>query len=841
MHFRFVFKEIVHSKGQAWIFVLCVALSLINIVAVNSFRRDIHHSLQSDARQLHGGDIIVRSQHRFSPRLDEELQKYFLRKDLTGNRNWEFYSVARSGDGTRSVLANIKVVDNNYPLYGEVRLRSGASLQATLLPGKVIVAENLLRRLELEVGKKIALGNLSLEIADVVESESQRPVNFFEFGPRILVASADLNDLGLVQHGSRVQYEVLFKVGDQEKLTELTKNLQEKVLTGQEKVTTYQTAESRIKRVFDNLLFFLSLISIFTMLLAGLGMQSGLSAMLRRKEKNIAILKSIGAANSFLRNHYMLLTLILAIVGCTIGVAFGLLVKQSYLGLFAGFLPDNISLRFTVIDMAEGFLLGLVVTGFFTIIPLSSILYVKPVLLFRREKKNQKRRRALFIPLLCGTLLILGLLVNQLNDLKVALYFIAASVGLVIVMVCLVRLFLIFVPALIRLSVTFRFIGRLTFRQAAKSLIRPGNASLPIMVTLASAVAVLLTIELVQSNLQKTYIQSYPEDAPNLFCLDIQKDQQQGFLEMTGEEIELFPVIRARLAAINNVKVDPKKESQRRGDSLAREFNLTYRTELLKDEILEAGESLFGGGSFEEAKGEIPVSVLDSIARIGKIEVGDLLDFNIQGVPLAAKVTSIRARTESMLYPFFYFVFPPKYLRSAPQTFFAALHVEEGEVAELENSIVNRFPNISTINVGETAKEMGRLMSKVGRIVDFFAFFSIIAGGLILVSSILATRIARAQEAVYYKIMGAKSSFVLLVFMFENLMLAIVSSICAVLVAQCASWGLSHYLLDVEHSLNWSACVAAFGLTGFFVLFLGLLSSMQIVNQKPVQLLREQD
>ena len=129
--------------------------------------------------------------------------------------------------------------------------------------------------------------------------------------------------------------------------------------------------------------------------------------------------------------------------------------------------------------------------------------------------------------------------------------------------------------------------------------------------------------------------------------------------------------------------------------------------------------------------------------------------FNVQGVPMKAEVSSIRSRTKSMLYPFFYFVFPEKNLRAAPQTFFGALKVNKSEIAQLQNTIVNRFPNISTINVGETAAELEKIMQKLSTIINFFASFSILAGALILVSSVLATRMARIKEAVYYKVLGA--------------------------------------------------------------------------------------
>ena len=277
---------------------------------------------------------------------------------------------------------------------------------------------------------------------------------------------------------------------------------------------------------------------------------------------------------------------------------------------------------------------------------------------------------------------------------------------------------------------------------------------------------------------------------------------------------------------------------KKRGDSLTREFNLTYRAQLLDDEILIEGNSLFGKET--GLNGPVPVSVLDSVADMGDMKLGDVLQFNVQGVPLEAEVRSIRSRTKSMLYPFFYFVFPEKNLQAAPQTFFGALKVKKGEISQLENTIVNRFPNISTINVSETAAELEKMMQKLSKIINFFASFSILAGALILVSSVLATRMARIKEAVYYKVLGAKTRFVLQVFFIENFMLALLSGGCAILVAQAGSWGLCRFLFEIDYDPSLLTCLVMLALTVCLVVSLGLMSSVSILRQKPIQYLREQ-
>ncbi|MBW1634955.1 MAG: FtsX-like permease family protein, partial [Deltaproteobacteria bacterium] len=785
-------------------------------------------SIISDAKGLHGGDVIVHSHYPLSRLLKQELETLAGEAGIEEIRTWELYSVARREDGRDSLLSNIKAVEDGYPLYGRVKLLSGRDLSSVLQPGKVVVAPALLVRLSLGIGDRLLLGEGSFEIVDTVGEESLRPVNFFNFGPRIFVSAADLSQMNLVKKGSRVQYEVLLKIDDEKLIDKIAVRLQDRIIAGQERVATYATANSSIKRFFDNLLFFLSLISVFTLLLAGIGMQSSLAALLRQKEKSFAILRSLGATGSFLLQHYLLIVLILGGIGCTLGIISGLVLEKSFSTLFQGLLPENIALGGSVFDVLEGMGLGLVVVGFSTCLPLRRIRDVKPAAVFRKETGRMLQSRGSYLLVGSGVILLAGLVIRQLEDVRIGLYFIAGVLGLIAAISVLIGIVLFFLGRMNIIS--------LPLRQAIRSLLRQGNATRPIVVTLASALSVLLIIYLVEHNLRGTYIASYPPDAPNLFCLDIQKNQRQEFLDLVGEGVALFPIIRARLSSINGKKISRKEQSKDRGDTLVREFNLTYREKLLEDEMLSKGRALFG--RIRAPNGLVPVSILDTVAEMGNIKIGDVLQFNVQGVPLRAEVRSIRSRTKSMLYPFFYFVFPEESLRTAPQTFFAALHVKKGEIAQLQNTIVNRLPNISTINVSETARELDKLMQKLSVIISFFASFSILAGVMILISSIFATRMARMKEAVYYKILGADNRFVLQVFFLENLLLALLSGGCAVLVAQICSWGICHFFFAIDFDPSWPACLSMLAITVCLVVLSGLLSSVSILRQKPMRFLR---
>ena len=832
LHLRFLLRELIRARKQASVFVLCVALSISTMVALNSFKDTINRSISGDAHTLQGGDILLHSHYEFTQALREAVTDLEQKGVARGVRVYELYSVIRSTTGDRTLLSRLKAVEPGYPLYGRVDLQSGRTLDQVLSAGQVVVEQEVLDRLGLQIGDHVHIGSSVLTIADVVTHEPDRPVEIFTLGPRVFVSTQDLERLELIGKSSRVEYGILLKInGDDAIINALVPRLALAAQPEQERVSTYRTTQSGVKRFFDNLFFFLSLISTFTLFLAGIGMQTSLAALLREKEKTLAIIKAMGAPGSFLFRHYFALVLFLGLIGSLIGIAAGFIIEHFLPSLFAGLLPAGTALSFSIADSGEGLLTGLLVVVFFTFLPLYNLRNIKPVAIFRNDTAATARGIFFYPVVFCGFMVLTIMVIRQLQDLKTGLYFMAGTSALIVCTSLLTRIIL---------AVSRKIpITPLGLRQAHKSLFRPGNVTRSIIVTLASALSILLTIYLVQTNLSATYIESYPPDAPNLFFLDIQPDQKEAFIQEIGGPVELFPVIRARLVTINGQPVKERQDPKQRGDSLTREFNLTYRNTLLADEVLRNGNDLFR----KDATGRMPlqVSVLDTVAEMGDMHLNDTLEFNIQGVPLQAQVTSIRTRTKSRLYPFFYFVFPKEFLHDAPQTFFAALHIDKNAIAKLENRIVTSFPNISFINMAETAAQLGGLTRRLTTIINFFAGFSILAGALIMVGSIFATRLARIREAVYYKILGSGSRFVLSVFIYEHLILGLFSSFLAVILAQAGSWGLCRYLFDIGYSPHWPICLLLILLTEALVITVGVLSSIGIIRQKPAIVLREQN
>jgi putative ABC transport system permease protein len=825
---KFILRDVNRTRSQAIVFALCVSIALVTLVAVNGFSDSVNTTLTNDARELSAADIIVRSRQELSPGLVQTIAAMESARSIESARIYELYSVARTAAGDGSLLSNIKAVSKGYPFYGRCELASGRLLSEVLLPGRIIVAPVLLERLGLRIGDSLSIGRATLTIADVVLKEPDRPLDAFSFGPRIFVSTADLERIDLIEKGSRVSYRVLIKVADAADLNRMVDLLTAAADPVQERVDTYRTAPSGVKRFFDNFIFFLNLIGIFILLLAGIGVYTTLTAYLKEKEKTIAVMKTVGASSRFILTHYILSLLFISLIGAGLGLVLGLVAQKMIPALISGLIPQQIGVSFSWTGILEGFCVGIVGVTLFAFLPLYRLRDIKPADIFRKEDNESRGGLPYYAILLFISTLFTGMVLWQLQVVGSGLLFVASTLGFILMTAVFTHAILLILQHLP--------VKTLILRQALKGLFRPRNATRPIIITLTASLAVVFTIYGVETNLDRDYVQSYPPDAPNLFFVDIQPDQQAEFDRALGIDTRYYPIIRARILSINGDKIDRGKERQRRrGDNLARTFNLTYRNDLLDDEIIKTGSSLF-----RSDWSEVQVSVLDTVVKMHDLKIGDRIVFRIQGIPLEARISSIRTRTKDSLKPFFYFVFQEDTLKSAPQTIFTAVRVDKSRIGGIQNAIVKEFPNISVIDMTETITTFAGISRKLSNTIRFFTAFGILVGLLITVSSVLATRLARTREAVYYQVLGARSIFVYNVFGLENLILGGLSGLLAMVISQVASWIIITKVFDIAFKPIAGAGFLMIAAATMLVIISGLLPSWTTLRKRPVAFLREQ-
>ena len=822
-----IIRQARRSSQQALLFIFCAALSLAALTAFSGFSAAVGRALLNDARGLQGGDILVSSYDPISAPLEQAIQGLERAGRATRTTVHRFFSVVRTARGEASLLSSIKVVGPQYPFYGQVVTASGQPFGRVLSPGSAIVEQVFLDRIGLTIGDTIRVGYAALTIVDVVLSEPDRSFNFFSFGPRVFVHAEDLDALGLIETGSRIRRTVLLKIPEADQLDNIADALKRVANPDQEQVNTFLTAGSRIKRFLDNFFFFLNLVGLFILLLAGLGMQGTLTALLRQKQRTIAIMKTIGAANATITLHFIGLLGLLGAIGTAAGLLCGIGLQKILGMIMAPFLPVQLTISISWQGVLEGVILGAAAIALFSFLPMFRIREMRPMILFRGGTPAISRRWPYYAYGAMMVLFFFALVMWHMRDFRFGIYFIAGIGGLILLSALLSRVLL--------WAISRRPARRLVLRQAVRGLFRKAGATRSIIVTLTASLAIIFANYLIERNLDATFVKSYPEDAPNVFFVDIQPHQSESFKEIIAQEVELYPIVRARVAAVNGEAIDRDRERRQRRDNLSRVFNLTYRHRLLEDETIIKGKQLFR----DDWEGP-QVSILDTVAQMRRMTIGDTIAFKIQGVPLSARIASIRTRDASSFRPFFYFVFPEETLKSAPHTLFAAVSIDPQQLGATQSRLVERFPNISVIDMTKTIGVFATLMNQLSSIIRAFSMLSIAAGLLILVSAVYATRAERVLEAVYYKVMGAGKSFVWSVFALENAILGLLSSAMALLMAQAGAYWICRIKLDIAYQPLVLDSLLMIAATLVLVTAVGLVASRSILEKKPIVYLREQ-
>lgn len=165
------------------------------MLALGNISDRMEKGLSQQSREFMAGDRALRSSREVPQAWLEEAQKRGLKvgKQLT------FATMTFAGDTPQ--LANVKAVDDIYPMYGDLQTNPhGLKPQA----GSVLLAPRLMALLNLKTGDTIDVGDATLRIAGEVIQEPDSGFNPFQIAPRLMMNLADVDKTGAVQPGSRV-------------------------------------------------------------------------------------------------------------------------------------------------------------------------------------------------------------------------------------------------------------------------------------------------------------------------------------------------------------------------------------------------------------------------------------------------------------------------------------------------------------------------------------------------------------------------------------------------------------------------------------------------------------
>jgi putative ABC transport system permease protein len=736
--------------GELTMLLLALVLAVAALASVGFLADRLHQGLERDARRMIAADFIVRADHPVDPQFAQQAKSLGLAMATTAI----FPSMVNSTAAQpMSRLAAIKAVSPGYPLRGALRIAPapGAPDHAARSippPGTVWVDQQLLDTLKLKVGDKVKVGGRDFTIGALITKELDRGFAFVNFSPRLMLNAADLPSTGLVTYGSRVTYRLLV-AGSDSAIEQYAQWAHGRVDGGKMRgvaLESLQDGQPQVRQTLDRARHFLTLVSLLTALLAAVAIAMAAHRYMRRHLDSCAAMRCLGVSQRTLRALFTLEFAGLGLIGGALGVLLGFAGHLALLQ-WLGSLIDVALPYPTAWPALEGIGAGLVLLLGFALPPLLPLTQVPPVRVLRREWGEASRTAWLAYGL--GIVLFAGLLILAAGELKLGGIVAGGFAGGLLAFACIARAALWGAARVVRSE---RFSLGIGWRYALASLERRSNASALQITALGIGLMCLLLIAMTRNDLVEGWRKSTPPDAPNEFIIDIQPDQRDAVTQYLGAQgftdVELSPMVRGRLVAINGKPVNPddyKSEDARR--LVDREFNLSYTTHLPDDNRIAAG-SWYGN------TGQPQISIEQGLAKLINVKPGDTLRFDVTGLQVDAPVTSTRKLDWGSFKVNFFVLMPPAALKDFPATFITSFHVPP-EKRGVIDGLIGLYPNLTAIDTAPILAQVQAVMEQVIGAVQFLFLFTLVAGVLVLYAALAGTRDERMRESALLRALGA--------------------------------------------------------------------------------------
>jgi len=857
--------------GELRLLVVAVALGVAALSSVSFLADRLNGGLARDARQLLGGDVVVVSDQATPAQFAQRAQQEGLRAATTLSFPTMARGQTQSGAETTSRLVALKAVEAAYPLRGELKVAnslaqaqrvlslgdqtrgdhphdglSTAAIETTsTIPtqGEVWIEASGLEALGLDVGDHVLLGQSRLRISQVLVHEPDRGAGFMNFAPRVLMNSADLDATALVQPASRVtwRYAVVGAESATARFQTWAEAESKKPEVRGVRVESLEAGRPEMRQTLDRASKFLNLVALLAALLSAVAVALAARAFAARHLDDCAMLRVLGLSQRHITLSYTAEFVWVGSFASALGLALGYAVHWVFVVLLQG-LVDTALPAPSLWPVVYGLGTGLTLLLAFGLPPVLQLARVPPLRVMRREVGELKATTLSVWAL--GISGFAVLLVAVSRDLKLGLMVVGGFAGAVLLFAGAAWLA---VQVLRRSVVEGRSPAWLMLATRQVSA-RPVYAMVQVS-ALAVGLLALALLVLLRTDLISSWRNATPVNAPNRFVINIQPAQTDAFLQTLRDagvnQLDWYPMVRARLVAVNGNTVTPDSYSEERAQRLVdREFNVSFSAQQPEHNTVVAG-----AWQPEDPEG---LSIEEGIAKTLKLKLGDTLRFDMAGVLHEARITSVRRVDWTSMRANFFVMYPVSRLSTGagfdvPTTFIAAFRAPppavlvQGERAapSFDNQLVSRFPNVTNVDMGATLNQVQSVLSQVVHAVEFLFLFTLAAGLVVLFAAVTATREERAREYAVLRALGASNQLLARVQHAELAGIGALAGVLASTVAMAMGWGLAKFAFEFEWTASPWVPLLGGAVGACLALMAGWWGLRDVLRRSVVQTLRQ--
>jgi putative ABC transport system permease protein len=741
---RMAWRDSRTSRTRLLLFSGSIVLGIAALTAIGSLGTNLARAIEEQTKALLGADLVINSRAAFTAE-----QEAFL-KSLGGEQSREvaFSTMIYFPRTENSRFAQVRAVTGGFPFYGQLETAPAKAAQGFRHGDGVLVEETLWQQFDAKIGDNLRVGRLTTRIAGRLEKVPGETAALAAIAPRVYLAMDDLPRTGLVQAASLVRYRVFFKFDpgiNEPGLVRRVRPQLEKLRLGHE---TVEDRKRELGRALDNVYHFLNLVGFIALLLGGVGVASAIHTHTKQKLGAVAVLRCLGCPVAQTFAIYLGQGVALGCFGAVLGAALGVALQATLPRVLAGFIPFTFSFHTAWPAVARAMAIGFGICILFALLPLLEVRRVSPLAALRVSFEPRRDRRD---PLrwLVGACLAAGVLafaVAQTRNWRLGIGFAA---GLAVVFGVLTAM------AKLLIAATRRFVQPtlpFTARQGVANLYRPNNRTLLLLLALGLGTFLMMSLYLVQRTLLTQLVSANGPHQPNAVLFDIQTSQTDAVTKLIRSlglpVLDEVPIVTMRLSSVKGRAVESMLSGRSRrgpGWALRREYRSTYGDHLRDGEKIIAGRWIARMAAGTNAA---PISLEQGLARELQVGLGDELVFDVQGVPVATRVASLRTVEWRRIQPNFFVEFPSGVLESAPAMHVLVTRVSSSEAsARMQRAVVKTFPNISVIDLTLVLQTVDGILGRISFVIRFMAMFTVLTGLFVLVRALVTGLYKRIQES----------------------------------------------------------------------------------------------
>jgi len=800
-------------SGALWMLIAGLAVATAALSAVSLFTDRVGRALERQASEVLAADVVISDR---AP-LPEHIEARARELGLATSEMITLSTVVFSDD--ESALFDVKAVSEGYPLRGALKIADGIgrpdrTTDTIPAPGRAWIAASGLRALEIEPGASVILGERELVVEQVLTWEPDQGDGPFALSPRLLVNYSELEGSSLLGAGSRARYRLLV-AGDERAVTRFVSSTRPE-LEGRQQLQTVENAEAQTDEALEQARRFLAVAALTAAILAAVAVLLAATRFSRAQRDLIATLKVFGAQGGEIMRAIVLLLAWLVLLATALGAAVGVVAQHLIAGILSAQMtialpglrlqPLAGSMAFTAL-MAAGFALP----------PLLGLRSVPPMRILNRSlDPGTAGRRALWgLPILAA----LAIPVWQLGDFRLALLMLGGSAALA---------GLLALAAWAAMHLTRRLAGRASgaWRFGLAGLSRRRGASVLQVTALGLGLMSLLLLMVVRGELIEQWRASLPADTPDHFMLNIQPDQaeplRRDLEELQVGQLQIRPMAIARLTAISG-DIPPE-------DAFTGQVRLSWI-----DQLPPANEIIAGQFWAPDGKGQISVAKRWA-DRVG-VKLGDRMTFDSGGREFTAVVTSIRNVDWNSFNVNFFLLLTPDAGEFLPHQFVASFHLPPDKAPELDR-LARTLPNASLLDVGALIERVFQIIDQVSRAAQVVFAFTLIAGLVVLLAALEATRDERRVESALIRTLGADNATVRNGLLVEYAIMAVIAAALATLGSAVTGWILAEELFQFRYQPGIGLFIGGFTAAALLVVGAGWLGNRSVLKTPPVRILR---